>query len=290
MTQEKDTDVAQEEQEKQSLMTFAEFLESTPPSTLINVSELSTYYNATNNVVIEPELQLHCSNEACNGTRFFRCTSSVKYILRENFTSFYMEYTCSNCKKTKKTFSLFAKATLEDDKSGECYKFGEHPIYGPPTPARLISLIGSERDTFLKGRRCENQSLGIGAFVYYRRVVENQKNKILDEIIKVSIKLNADEKFIDLLKAAKEETQFKKAVESVKDAIPQALLINGHNPLILLHSALSNGLHAQSDEHCLEMASSVRVVLAELSERLAQALKDEAELNNALSKLMKNKK
>jgi hypothetical protein len=68
--------------------------------------------------------------------------------------------------------------------------------------------------------------------------------------------------------------------------MPQALLINGHNPLTLLHSALSDGLHDQTDEHCLEIASSVRVVLGELSERLSQALKDEAELNNALSKLM----
>jgi hypothetical protein len=57
----------------------------------------------------------------------------------------------------------------------------------------------------------------------------------------------------------------------------------------LLHSALSDGLHQRSDEQCLEIASSIRVVLAELSERLAQALKDEAELNKALSRLMANK-
>jgi hypothetical protein len=48
-------------------------------------------------------------------------------------------------------------------------------------------------------------------------------------------------------------------------------------------------LHQRSDEQCLEIASSIRVVLAELSERLAQALKDEAELNKALSRLMANK-
>ena len=96
-------------------------------------------------------------------------------------------------------------------------------------------------------------------------------------------------KIITTLETAKEETQFSKALASVKDAIPQALLINGHNPLTLLHSALSDGLHDQSDAHCLEIASSVRVVLGELSERLAQALKDEVEINTALSKLMGKK-
>jgi hypothetical protein len=44
--------------------------------------------------------------------------------------------------------------------------------------------------------------------------------------------------------------------------------------------------HAQTDERCLELAHAVRLVLAELAERLGQALKDEAELNNALSRLM----
>lgn len=60
--------------------------------------------------------------------------------------------------------------------------------------------------------------------------------------------------------------------------------------MALLHSALSEGVHGLSDDECLEIASSVRVVLAELSERLAQALKDEAELSKALSTLMSPRK
>jgi hypothetical protein len=81
--------------------------------------------------------------------------------------------------------------------------------------------------------------------------------------------------------------EFSKAVESAKDAIPQSLLINGQNPLTLLYSALSIGIHEQTDEKCLELAHDVRVVLVELSERLGQALKDEAELDSAVSRLMK---
>lgn len=60
-------------------------------------------------------------------------------------------------------------------------------------------------------------------------------------------------------------------------------------PCLLLHGALSEGVHDKSDEECLEIASSVRVILIELSERLAQALKDEAELNHALKKLLGDK-
>ena len=95
---------------------------------------------------------------------------------------------------------------------------------------------------------------------------------------------------IETLKAAKIETQFSKALASVKDALPPALLINGHNPLALLHKALSGGLHEQTDEDCLKLAHDVRVVLVELAERLGQALKDEAELTDAITRLMNPKK
>ena len=72
--------------------------------------------------------------------------------------------------------------------------------------------------------------------------------------------------------------------------MPESLLINGHSPILLLHSALSEGVHVLSDEQCLELAGSVRIVLGELSDGLSQALKDEAELTKALSTLMKKKK
>ena len=83
------------------------------------------------------------------------------------------------------------------------------------------------------------------------------------------------------------ETQFSRAIDDVKDAIPPVLRISGHNPLTLLHSALSQGLHARTDQECLEIAGSIRVVLTELAERIGQVLKDQAELNAAVTRLLK---
>ncbi len=73
----------------------------------------------------------------------------------------------------------------------------------------------------------------------------------------------------------------------MKDAIPESLRIRGHNPLTLLHPALSEGLHDKSDAECLELATSIRVVLTELADRISQALKDEAELTSAVTRLLK---
>jgi hypothetical protein len=270
--------------------TISEFLESTPPNQLIHISDLAIwkrYQYGGDNVMRTPEIQLHCDHEDCNGTRFFRCVSGAEKTLEcKDYVFYYVTYRCSNCQKVEKTFSLAAKVDEDRKPTGMCYKFGELPTYGPPVSPKLIKLIGPEREEFLKGRRCENQGLGVGAFIYYRRVVENQKNRILEQIIEVSEKIGAQEDKIKILKSAVSENQFSKALDMAKDAMPESLLINGHSPILLLHSALSEGVHALTDEQCLELAGSVRIVLGELSERLSQALKDEAELKKALSTLM----
>lgn len=291
MSSEENSEKVQEEIHYESI---ADFLEGFPPNQLVHISDLSERKYIQNvgtcGVMLTPEIQLHCTSDSCNGVRFFRCVSGQGKRLKQQYEYVYITYRCSNCQKNEKTFSLAAKLDEEEEATGELYKFGELPPFGPPTPPKLIKLIGPDRDDFLKGRRCENQGLGVGAFIYYRRVVENQKNRILSEIIKVSEKLSAPKEKIEVLRQAINETQFSKALDMTKDALPESLLINGHSPIQLLHSALSEGVHALSDDQCLELAGSIRVVLSELSERLSQALKDEAELAKALSTLMNFRK
>ena len=55
----------------------------------------------------------------------------------------------------------------------------------------------------------------------------------------------------------------KTAIEAVRHGLPQALYIEGHNPLTLLHSALSEGLHELPDDECLKMAADIRLVITE---------------------------
>jgi hypothetical protein len=57
--------------------------------------------------------------------------------------------------------------------------------------------------------------------------------------------------------------------------------------MLLLHKALSVGLHAGDDEQCLEIAHSIRIVLQDLSQRIKDALREERELKKALDSLFK---
>jgi hypothetical protein len=282
-------------QPEQASIPLAQFLESVSPGQVRKVTaQMATTAIEQGRAVrfrfSLPEIQLHCPSDACNGERFFRADEDGNEltIRGPNWNFEYVKYKCANCQKQEKTFSLAIMIQALDQQqpiAAHCYKFGELPAYGPPTPSRLISLLGPGRELFLKGRRCEIQGLGIGAFVYYRRVVEDQKSRILAEIIKVAQTISAPQETIAALQAAQAEHQFSKAMDDVKDAIPQRLLINGQNPLSLLHAALSRGLHNHTDETCLELATDIRVILAELAELLSHALKDERELREAVGRL-----
>lgn len=267
--------------------TFKEFLETVPPGKEVLIKGFAVPRKnglRTNS----PQLQLYCDSEECQGIRFFAATDDA-YLSVEEYNDDYLTYGCRNCSKQIKTFAI---GSLYDQASTKwkVIKYGEIPAFGPPTPARAFKLIGGERDLFILGRRNENQGMGIGAFVYYRRVIESQKNRIFDELIRVLNKISPGDELIAELEAAKKEKQFTKAIESIKHGLPQSLYVNGHNPLTLLHSALSEGVHTHTDSECLELAGSVRTVLFEFAERLGQALREDAELNAAVNRLTKKKK
>lgn len=271
-------------------MTLAEFLEQTPPGVSEDIQGLFEWDD--NSVrITRSDIQLYCNSEKCKGARFFKYFySSLVSIGTSTGTDTFITYQCRNCQLNMKDYAVRLKRPDGLSMNGNAMKFGEYPAFGPPIPSRVISLVGPDRDIFIRGRRSENQGLGIGAFAYYRRVVENEKGRLITEIGKVAERLGASPEILEQFEKASKETQFSRAIDSIKAAIPNALYIDGHNPLTLLHSALSEGLHAGSDEECLEMATSIRVVLTELAERISMALKDEAELKQAITNLLKRGK
>lgn len=65
------------------------FLESTPPGKIANISNLSELDRYGRPGLVIPEIALHCENESCSGSRFFKCEDSPHAVgpttLRYNF-------------------------------------------------------------------------------------------------------------------------------------------------------------------------------------------------------------
>lgn len=277
----------------ETLETWQHFLESVPPGETRQVRD-ALRFNLGRQVweLLLPKLLLHCSSQTCGGERTFSCDTDAETLPRDlSVLVKIITYECRNCRGTQKIFAVSIRR-LEGNIErtlAAANKIGESPTFGPKVSRRVLDLLGDDKELFLKGRRAENQGMGIGAFVYYRRVLEGQRARLLGQIAEVARRIGAPQDLIAKIDHAKDHWQFTRTIDEIKDIIPAQLLINGHNPLVLLHSALSHGVHGATDERCLELAASIRIVLAELAERIAQALKDEAELQRAISSLLQAK-
>lgn len=137
-------------------------------------------------------------------------------------------------------------------------------------------------------RRAEGQGMGIGAFAYYRRVVENRRTDLFDKLIEAAQRLNADSTAIAGLNSDRDNWQFSHSIEGLKSALPDSLKVQGHNPLALLHNALSHNLHNETDEACLQAAEDIRVVLTFFAEQLVNVLMERTELEKAVGRLTRS--
>ena len=278
-----------------NVVDWRQFLTDFPPGSRASVEGVVETETTGRPRIVVPELQLHCDN--CFTIRY--CAGTVRGTGQffpgldpQRARDFILWYICQKCQTQVKSFAIRVLGDVSAPSYGtaDTAKMGEWPAFSFVTPARLITLIGPDRDLFLQGRKAECQGLGIGAFSYYRRIIESQKDRLLSEVLRVARHTNAPANTIEKLERAIGETQFHKAMDMVKDAVPASLLLKGQNPFTLLHGALSRNLHAASDEECLNLARDIRIVLFELAENLGQALKDEAELSGAVSRLLNRSK
>ena len=121
-------------------MTFAEFLESSPPETEKFASGVPKHQHGFSSTFLaNPDLHLHCEYEGCDGIRTFYCQDEPTLSDGE-FELKFLTYVTRNCRRSRKVFALLIRT--EGRTNGFVYKFGEVPIFGPPTPSRLISLVG----------------------------------------------------------------------------------------------------------------------------------------------------
>lgn len=270
-------------------ISFKKFLESTHPSVMKPISDLweveDNPFGVNSRLIVTRDVRLHC--QKCGGERTFRCENDRTFDINLEVVEFNVRYQCGDCHDEDKFYALYAQ--FGDGTTGHLYKFGELPPFGVPLPNKVLRLFGKDAGLFQKGRQCENLGYGVAAFAYYRRVVESHKNDIFEEIIKVCRTVNAPEAVIGELQQAKKEIAFTKAIEAIKSGLPQGLLINGHNPLLALHGALSVGLHDESDEECLAAAQAVRLVLTDLVEKIATLKQDDRQLNEAVQLLLRKK-
>ncbi len=194
-----------------------------------------------------------------------------------------LEYICVHCQKFTRYFYIIINNDLKS-----IMKVGQYPswdIIGDPI---IEKMLGKYSDFYKKGLICESQGYGIGAFGYYRRIVENIIDELLNEISNLLSGIELD-KYKIALKKTKETIVTQEKIDIVKDLLPPILRPNGMNPLSVLHSALSEGLHAESDEECLKYSETLRQILIFLANQISSSLSASKSFTDNMRKILDKK-
>ena len=269
--------------EETAIDKWKRFLETTPPNTSVKIPSLLRRSGMGKQIptdIPSTAIDLHCEKDG--GTRRFSADEGTYITRRQSYD--FITYTCHNCRVTQKTFAV---VVIRDDEGNVVVmKLGEFPPFSSPISPQIPKLLTKKADLELyrKGVRAMAQGLGIGAASYFRRIVEGQWELLVTKIRDAAQELGEDD--LSVFNNALETHQFAKAVDLLKDALPEKLLIlDGQNPLTLLYGPLSEQLHEMTDEECLQQAEDVREVLTALLENIGNALRDQAGLRAAANRL-----
>lgn len=235
----------------------------------------------------KPAIHMHCS--VCgSGQTFVMHNRYYEDFPYENFPTagavVHAKYKCTSCGEAIRHFFI----KLGPD-SKYIMKVGQEPPWEIAPDQVLERMLGSRAEYYMKGLVCESQGYGVGAFAYYRRIVEEVIDELLDDIADLMTG-EERERYLHALEQTKKTTVTQDKIELVKDLLPAILRPDGMNPLSALHSTLSTGLHSGTDEECSELAMEIREVLVFLTNQISVTKSSAARFTESMRKLLDRRK
>ncbi len=191
-----------------------------------------------------------------------------------------LRYRCTSCEKCVRHF------LVKLDLSGErIMKVGQFPAWNIAGDKNVEQLLGEHASLFKRGLICESQGYGIGSFAYYRRIVDEVIDELLGQISDLLSEAEL-ESYNAVLEQTKKTKITSDKIKLTKDLLPPILRPDGMNPLAALHEVLSEGLHAETDDRCLELAMEVREVLIYLASQVAASRSAGKSYSTSMKKLL----
>jgi len=189
-------------------------------------------------------------------------------------------YCCTSCNVFYRYFLL----KIDNDLS-TVEKIGQYPPWDISIEKELKDVLNNSEKYYKNGKICESQGYGIGAFAYYRRIIEEIIDYLLDAIPEL-LEGKDKELYEEALKNVKQTKITSKKIELVYDLLPPELNPEEFNPLKTIHEKLSKGIHKKSDEDCLKDAEILRETLLFIVRKILIESKKKKEFTEKMRKLL----
>jgi hypothetical protein len=165
-------------------------------------------------------------------------------------------YSCSECRKGSYLFVVEI-----DVKEGWIRKFGQLPPWNIRLGRQLRTHLGGAAEHFEKALICLSQSYGLAACAYLRRALEDSIDQLLrleHEVLELE---GSDGEASARFRQALASKDFQAKTEAAYRLAPRSIIVDGENPLKLIHDQLSKGVHRLSEDECTDVAQTVAVAL-----------------------------
>jgi hypothetical protein len=188
------------------------------------------------------------------------------------------------CKRCNSYHVDFLLNTFVDD-GFFLRKVGQYPAVEIKLENYLIKYLNKEdKDNYKKALMLLSQSYGIGAFSYLRRIVENELIKIIEDLS--NLDSPDSEKIKELLESYRGNHHMSNLIEGINEYLPASIKNIGNNPLKVLYSQLSGGIHSFSEQECFEKAQLIDTLLKFIIKKINEENSEIKRARDAMNKLM----
>jgi hypothetical protein len=191
-------------------------------------------------------------------------------------------FSCVTCKKSVITYML---EQIVDDETVTLQKYGQLPRGGIPRDKMLQKFFKDDRDNYEKAVICLSHEYGVAAFAYFRRIVENNINRLLDLLQEDLQSSGGGQENFTAIQSLRDASPMSEKIKIANLALPGHLQPDGLNPLGKLYQVLSEGVHTLPEEECLKKARATSECLAFLVSELASRKEHRARFKSIIGQL-----
>lgn len=166
-------------------------------------------------------------------------------------------------------------------------KVGQFPAFDIELNNYLKKYLSAEdKINYKRALTCLSISYGIGAFAYFRRVIENEIKRIIKDISE--LEFEGVEFVKRALQTYEKDNQMSKLIDVINKYLPKSLQELGDNPIRLLYEQLSGGIHEFTDKECVDKSLSIDTLINYVIKKINEEKYQINDVKNAMKNLRQN--
>jgi hypothetical protein len=211
-------------------------------------------------------LKMYCGGKHCSQETLWAVVRDRQVYFRAEFFH-QREYRCRNCGSNNINYWFIWQENRNENHF--FIKVAQWPPLAIEPSREVAAALGLEdAELYKKALIAANFSHGIGAIAYFRRVIENKVNALIDLIAEAAKTANFELEQLQRIEEIKKDRHVDVRIGFASKILPLHLRPGGHNPLDKLYAAASGGLHGETDEECLVIFEEARFVFEYLFKNL----------------------